>query len=213
MNCGRVSNLLSAFADRELTGADMLQIRRHLNDCADCQAEYEALCRMKMMLGRLRAPTPPSGFVATTLQCFHAASVGSEERGAARARPGWEGMSTSAGRWPVLRLQLSALLEHARAAGTVSPPLRLKIGLLAAGLAAALVVSGIGLLKPRHSDALVATIPRFVLQGQESLDTVMTLDGRFVRLPVRTSAWGPLSQGPSSLDWVTISLQRTDVGR
>ena len=32
MNCGRVSNQLSAYIDRELTGTEMLQIRAHLGD-------------------------------------------------------------------------------------------------------------------------------------------------------------------------------------
>ena len=35
--------------------------------------------------------------------------------------------------------------------------------------------------------------------------------GRFV--PVHSSPWAPFSQGPSRLDWVPISLQRTYIGR
>ena len=58
MNCGRVSNQLSAYVDRELTGAEMLQIRAHLGACDSCRAEYEALGRIKMMLGRLRTAEP-----------------------------------------------------------------------------------------------------------------------------------------------------------
>ena len=54
MNCGRVSNQLSAYVDRELTGAEMLHIRSHLGACESCRAEHEALYRMKMMLGRLK---------------------------------------------------------------------------------------------------------------------------------------------------------------
>ena len=43
MNCGRVSNQLSAYLDRELTGTEMLQIRSHLTECDRCRSEHEAL--------------------------------------------------------------------------------------------------------------------------------------------------------------------------
>src|SRR3954469_4698625 len=66
MNCGRVSNQLSAYIDRELTGVEMLHIRRHLDGCAACCDEYDALCRMKMALGRLRSAEPKSEFVRHT---------------------------------------------------------------------------------------------------------------------------------------------------
>src|SRR5437667_11763584 len=67
MNCGRVSNQLSAYIDRELTGVEMLHIRRHLDDCDPCRSEYEALCRMKTLLGGLRSVEPHPGFVASVL--------------------------------------------------------------------------------------------------------------------------------------------------
>ena len=42
MNCGRVSNQLSAYIDRELTGAEMLSVRGHLGDCDSCQMRNTA---------------------------------------------------------------------------------------------------------------------------------------------------------------------------
>ena len=47
MHCGRVSNLLSAYIDRELAGAEMLPIRHHLDVCPGCAAEHESLRRVK----------------------------------------------------------------------------------------------------------------------------------------------------------------------
>ena len=70
MNCGRVSNQLSAYLDRELTGVEMLQIRRHLTECDRCRSEHEALSRLKMMLGRLQSLEPPQGFVGDTVHRF-----------------------------------------------------------------------------------------------------------------------------------------------
>ena len=78
MNCGRVSNQLSAYINRELTGVEMLHIRRHLDDCAACCAEYDALCRMKMALGRLRSAEPRTELVRQTVSRWerHQASDG-----------------------------------------------------------------------------------------------------------------------------------------
>ena len=58
MLCSRVQNLLSAYLDRELTGAEMLEIRRHLRDCAPCEREREALLHVKQLLHVLPAAAP-----------------------------------------------------------------------------------------------------------------------------------------------------------
>src|SRR5437899_7742127 len=75
MNCGRVSNQLSAYLDRELTGIEMLQIRSHLTACDWCRSEHEGLCRLKLMLGRLQSQEPPRGFVGDTVQRFELSGV------------------------------------------------------------------------------------------------------------------------------------------
>src|SRR5947209_6410537 len=75
MNCGRVSNLLSAYIDRELTGAEMPHLRSHLSDCDDCRAEYEALHRTKMMLGNLRALEPGEEFLAAAMRRLEASGA------------------------------------------------------------------------------------------------------------------------------------------
>src|SRR5438067_1752080 len=76
MNCGRVSNQLSAYLDRELTGAEMLHIRSHLGGCDSCRAEHESLSRMKMLLGRLRTPAPSHDFLMATLRRFEETGSG-----------------------------------------------------------------------------------------------------------------------------------------
>jgi len=183
MNCGRVSNQLSAYLDRELTGAEMLSIRSHLGDCASCRAEYEALGRMKTMLGRLRTPEPGPELVAAAARRFEQAVLGGA------ASTGW----SSAGRLPHLlrrlsqslypnkwraeRLsfwpdQLAASISHfryatARECATLPAWPRVTLGVTTAALAAALLFTTIGWRKPRHPDALLATIPPQVALGQD----------------------------------------------
>lgn len=58
MNCRRVSNLLSAYIDAELTGFEMLDIRAHLDQCAPCRQEHQSLQETKRLLGSLALKTP-----------------------------------------------------------------------------------------------------------------------------------------------------------
>lgn len=61
MNCRRVSNLVSAYMDGELTGVEMLEIRRHLDDCRACNLQYEELRMAKQLLARLPVAQPRPG--------------------------------------------------------------------------------------------------------------------------------------------------------
>lgn len=65
MNCRRVSNLISAYMDGELTGVEMLEIRRHLDDCGQCALQYESLRYTKQLLSKLRYAEPRAGLVST----------------------------------------------------------------------------------------------------------------------------------------------------
>ncbi len=58
MNCRRVVNLISAYIDGELTGAEMLEIRRHLSDCPECAEEHESIRATKLVLSRLATAVP-----------------------------------------------------------------------------------------------------------------------------------------------------------
>ena len=60
MSCRRVESLLSAFVDSELTGSEMLSIRKHLAECARCEAEYASLFSLKRLLSSLPASRPRS---------------------------------------------------------------------------------------------------------------------------------------------------------
>lgn len=67
MNCRRVMNLLSAYVDGELTGVEMLEIRRHLSDCPDCAQEHAAVLLTKRAVSRLANVIPREEFVASLM--------------------------------------------------------------------------------------------------------------------------------------------------
>ncbi len=58
LNCRKASSLLSAYIDRELTGAEMLDIRAHVEECEGCRAEQESLSHTKRLLSSLTYTTP-----------------------------------------------------------------------------------------------------------------------------------------------------------
>lgn len=64
MNCRRVSNLLSAYLDAELTGSEMLEIRAHLDHCPACRAEHQTLRDTKRLLASLALQAPRAEFEA-----------------------------------------------------------------------------------------------------------------------------------------------------
>jgi len=197
MNCGRVSNQLSAYIDRELTGVEMLHIRRHLDDCAACCAEYDALCRMKMALGRLRSPEPGSEFVRQTVRRWerHQASEG----GWQPAYHPW--LLSLQSRFPASSPdRLVSLLS--RLDGTW----RLSFGLATLSLAAALMLTGVFLHRPRHADALIATSPIAVLEGQDPLSRPARPDWASFE-PPHDPLFVPRGfDSPLPVNWVTVSF-------
>ncbi len=67
MNCRKVMNLISAYIDGELTGAEMLAIRRHLSECSECTREYESLRGLKEAMSRLRTVVPRKDLAAAVV--------------------------------------------------------------------------------------------------------------------------------------------------
>ncbi len=213
MNCGRVSNQLSAYLDRELTGMEMLQIRSHLGDCDQCRAEYEALQRMKMLLGRLRSMEPPQEFLTEAMRRF-------ERSGAPRSGP-------LPGRGPMPWLSATtrrlvparaATWEQGASAGALAAPpwarrlldavpwQRLTIGLTTAALAAALIFTNVVLR--RHSDTLVASTPSAILEGrQDQLETPQFVDETPGGFAMQDVVRDRLPDSQTSLPWVNVSLQ------
>ncbi len=57
--CHRVRLMISAYADRELTGEEMYHVRNHLSACPECQREYDELVAVKRSLGAIAIPAAP----------------------------------------------------------------------------------------------------------------------------------------------------------
>lgn len=62
MNCKSVQTYLSAYLDGELSGRESLDVRDHLNHCAECGAEERQLRTLKQMLRGLPMYTPSEDF-------------------------------------------------------------------------------------------------------------------------------------------------------
>lgn len=62
MNCKTAQNLLSAYIDAELSGAEMSRMRRHLCDCEECQREETEIRMLKDLLVGTPQVEPPHGF-------------------------------------------------------------------------------------------------------------------------------------------------------
>ncbi len=73
MSCRRIESLLSAFVDFELTGAEMLSIRKHLSECVSCEAEYQSIASLKQLLNSLPSsrPRPQLGASLEELSSFN----------------------------------------------------------------------------------------------------------------------------------------------
>ncbi len=71
---------MSAYVDCELTGTDMLAIRRHLSECADCADEYESIRLVKQAVSRLRTVAPRKDLVAAIAGRLDEAQVTSYQR-------------------------------------------------------------------------------------------------------------------------------------
>lgn len=53
MNCKAVDQILSSYADGELSGREMRLVREHLSGCAECSAELEMVLRLKRCIAAL----------------------------------------------------------------------------------------------------------------------------------------------------------------
>ncbi|MBS1701034.1 MAG: zf-HC2 domain-containing protein [Armatimonadetes bacterium] len=64
MSCNRVQSKLSAYLDGEMSGVEMLQVRHHVHECSECQAELESLRTVQTLLRDMpTTPEPPTLFV------------------------------------------------------------------------------------------------------------------------------------------------------
>jgi len=149
MNCSRVQNHLSAYCDRELTGAEMLAIQRHLSRCPECRRELESVRNVKAMLGCLGRVEPRGTFHPALLDGAAAAlrvRTGFWSRWGSRLRLAMEPVAAP----------LGALLD------TLALPLPARVTQVALSAAACVAIGSLYLgllLQPQHPDAVSRLVP------------------------------------------------------
>lgn len=80
MNCYKVQSLMSAYVDCELPGVEMLALRQHLNQCSECNLEFESLLKIKRAFGMLQPGRPASDLPSRVFQRLDQVSHPSREQ-------------------------------------------------------------------------------------------------------------------------------------
>lgn len=73
---------MSAYVDGELTGVEMLEIRRHISECPDCAEEHESILATKVAVSRLGAAMPRRDLAHSILTSLDAVQVTPYQRAA-----------------------------------------------------------------------------------------------------------------------------------
>ena len=60
--------MISAYVDGELTGTEMLEIRRHMSECPQCEHEHESIRAMKHAVSLLRTVPPRQDFAHSIIR-------------------------------------------------------------------------------------------------------------------------------------------------
>lgn len=61
--CPRIRVMLSAYADRELTGEEMYHVRNHISTCPECHKELDQLLEVKRAVASIAIPTVSDGML------------------------------------------------------------------------------------------------------------------------------------------------------
>lgn len=94
MNCRYVSQRLSAYLDRELSGQEMMEVRDHLRTCSACDRELRQLSEVRRLLrsqASTTGATPPPG-----LESKIKSHVFAQAQPAPMVRPVWQWVGTGA---------------------------------------------------------------------------------------------------------------------
>lgn len=118
MNCPRCQSQISAYVDGELTGQEMLLMRRHLADCSECSQALAEDRQVRGLLAGMARPAAPDHLDARLAQAVLQP---------ARSMPAWQGWGMGAAvaaaaaisAWLVFNSQASG--EPGIAPGTSSP--------------------------------------------------------------------------------------------
>jgi len=74
MNCCFAKSRMSSYLDGELSGDEMLAMRRHVENCGTCRARYESESAAKRLITALPERDPSPGFEARVMDAVRTAS-------------------------------------------------------------------------------------------------------------------------------------------
>lgn len=95
MNCRSAQQLISPLLDQQLTGEEMLAMRRHLGECAACAEEYRQVHEVRGLLRGLSAVAPDAP-LETRIAGRVAARAGLSWAGASRRAWGYSAAERAA---------------------------------------------------------------------------------------------------------------------
>ena len=64
MTCKETQDMISAYLDRQLTPADLSEVRLHLGTCAACRTEEQSVLQLKETLRTVKMPSIPADLIA-----------------------------------------------------------------------------------------------------------------------------------------------------
>jgi len=70
MNCRFVHRKLSAYLDSEMSGREMLEMRKHLDQCSHCRQALSQLRALRQMLHEIQVPEIPEGLEGRLLMAL-----------------------------------------------------------------------------------------------------------------------------------------------
>lgn len=140
----------------------MLQVRSHLDRCAECRREYEATLKIKRLFGGLGAAAPPSSFDPSIL-----------DRPSPSRRVWSSFFRNSLGQ--LRALTAYAGLTRGSLEQSLRRPRRMPGSLALSGMLAVSLVSVALLRTPQHADAVSAHVPAHV-GSDEGMVVFLPLD-------------------------------------
>jgi anti-sigma factor RsiW len=96
MNCTKVQSLLSAYADRELSGIEMFLVRQHVFDCDSCREEEAEVRRVKTLLSSAEVAEPSFDFETRLVSAVMGSKVEPAEERRLRSAAGFAVTSLAA---------------------------------------------------------------------------------------------------------------------
>lgn len=120
MNCSKIQSLLSAYADRELTGVEMFLVRQHVHECDACRLEESEVRRVKSVLSSAPMMEPSPDFEARLVAAVMGAKAEPAEERRVKSATGFA-LTTLAAAATICGIYIARGVPESRVAGPIAP--------------------------------------------------------------------------------------------